>query len=59
MEGLKKSFLVRGNNIVGFSDKNFSTAPIGTVLSFVGQAAPNGYLLCNSVWEVGGKQYKQ
>lgn len=47
MEGLKKSFLVRGNNIVGFSDKNFSTAPIGTVLSFAGQTAPNGYLLCN------------
>lgn len=47
MEGLKKSFLVRGNNIVGFSDKNFSTCPIGTVLSFAGQIAPNGYLLCN------------
>ena len=47
MEGLKKSFLVRGNNIVGFSDKNFSTSPIGTVLSFAGQAAPHGYLLCN------------
>ena len=47
MEGLKKSFLVRGNNIVGFSDKNFSTCPIGTVLSFAGQTAPNGYLLCN------------
>ena len=47
MEGLKKSFLVRGNNIVGFSDKNFSTAPIGTVLSFAGQTAPHGYLLCN------------
>ena len=53
MEGLKKSFLVCGNNIVGFSDKNFFTAPIGTVLSFVGQTAPNGYLLCSSVWEVG------
>lgn len=47
MEGLKKSFLVRGNNIVGFSDKNFSTCPIGTVLSFAGQTAPHGYLLCN------------
>lgn len=47
MEGLKKSFLVRGNNIVGLSDKNFSTCPIGTVLSFAGQTAPNGYLLCN------------
>lgn len=47
MEGLKKSFLVRGNNIVGFSDKNFSTAPIGTVLSFAGQTVPNGYLLAD------------
>ena len=48
MENLKKSFLVRGNNIVGFSDKkNFSTAPLGTVLSFAGQARPNGYLLCD------------
>ena len=47
MEGLKKSFLVRGNNIVGFSDKNFSTAPIRTVLSFAGQTAPHGYLLCD------------
>ena len=59
MEGLKKSFLVRRNNIVGFSDKNFFTAPIGTVLSFVGQTAPSCYLFCNSVWEVGDKQYKQ
>ena len=47
MEGLKKSFLVRGNNIVGLSDKNFSTCPIGTVLSFAGQTAPHGYLLCD------------
>ena len=47
MEGLKKSFLVRGNNIVGFSDKNFSTAPLGTVLSFAGQTTPHGYLLCD------------
>lgn len=47
MEGLKKSFLVRGNNIVGFSDKNFSTAPIGTVLSFAGQTVPHGYLLAD------------
>ena len=56
MEELKKSFLVRGNNIVGLSDKNFFTAPIGTVLSFVGQTAPSCYLFCNSVWEVGDKQ---
>ena len=47
MEDLKKSFLVRGSNIVGFSDKNFSTAPLGTVLSFAGQTAPHGYLLCD------------
>lgn len=47
MEGLKKSFLVRGNNIVGFSDKNFSTAPIGTVLAYAGNEAPRGYLLAN------------
>ena len=59
MEVLKKSFLVRENNIVGFSDKNFFTAPIGTVLSFAGQTAHNGYLLCSSAWEVGNKQYKQ
>ena len=34
----------------GKADKNTvfkSTAPIGTVLSFAGQTAPNGYLLCN------------
>lgn len=47
MEDLKKSFLVRGNNIVGFSDKNFSTAPIGTVLSFAGNTIPHGYLLAD------------
>lgn len=43
----------------GLAIRIFSTAPIGTVLSLAGQTAPNGYLLCNSVWEVGGKQYKQ
>ena len=48
MEDLKKSFLVRGGNIVGaVGDKNFSTAPLGTVLSFAGQIAPHGYLLCD------------
>lgn len=48
MENLKKSFLVRGDNIIGaLGDKNFSTAPIGTVLSFAGQTAPYGYLICN------------
>lgn len=47
MEDLKKSFLIHGSHIVGFSDKNFSTAPLGTVLSFAGQTAPHGYLLCD------------
>lgn len=48
MEDLKKSFLVRGDNIVGaLGDKYFSTAPLGTVLSFAGSTAPNGYLLCD------------
>ena len=32
---------------VALGDKNFSTAPIGTVLSFAGQTAPHGYLLAN------------
>ena len=46
MEDLKKSFLVRGDNIIGaLGDKYFSTAPLGTVLSFAGQTAPHGYLL--------------
>lgn len=48
MEDLKKSFLIKGDNIVGaLGDKNFSTAPLGTVLSFAGQTAPHGYLLCD------------
>ena len=48
MEDLKKSFLVRGDNIIGaLGDKYFSTAPLGTVLSFAGQTAPHGYLLCD------------
>ena len=34
--------------VSALGDKNFfSTAPIGTVLSFAGQTAPHGYLLCN------------
>ena len=32
---------------VALGDKNFSTAPIGTVLSFAGNTVPHGYLLCN------------
>ena len=48
MEDLKKSFLVRGDNIIGaLGDKYFSTAPLGTVLSFAGQTTPHGYLLCD------------
>lgn len=48
MEGFKKGILVRNGTAVGsLGDKYFSTAPIGTVLSFAGQTAPNGYLLCN------------
>jgi len=47
MEGFKKSVLVRGNSIIGFGDKTYSTCPIGTVLSFAGQTAPNGYLLAD------------
>ena len=48
MDNLRKSFLVKGNSIVGaVGDKYFSTCPIGTVLSFAGQTAPNGYLLAD------------
>lgn len=49
MEGLKKSFLVRGNSIVGLSDKNFSTLHVGCVIPFAGNAdnIPRGYLLCD------------
>lgn len=48
MEGLKKGILVKNNVAVGaVGDKYFSTCPIGTVLSFAGQTAPHGYLLCN------------
>ena len=48
MEDLKKGFLVRGDNIVGaLGDKYFTNTPLGTVLSFAGQTAPHGYLLCD------------
>ena len=48
MEDLKKAILVRNGTAVGaLGDKNFSTAPLGTVLSFAGQTAPHGYLLCD------------
>ena len=39
---------VKGIAVSALGDKSFfSTAPIGTVLSFAGQTAPHGYLLCN------------
>ena len=48
MEDFKKAILVRNGTAVGaVGDKNFSTAPLGTVLSFAGQTAPHGYLLCD------------
>ena len=48
MEDLKKAILVYNGKAVGaVGDKNFSTAPLGTVLSFAGQTAPHGYLLCD------------
>ena len=48
MEEFKKAILVRNGTAVGaLGDKYFSTAPIGTVLSFAGQTAPHGYLLAN------------
>ena len=39
---------VKGIAVSALGDKNFfSTAPIGTILSFAGQTAPHGYLLCD------------
>ena len=48
MEGLKKSFLVKGNSIVGaLGDKYFSNAPIGVIQAFSGTTIPHGYLLAD------------
>lgn len=48
MDNLRKSFLVKGNSIVGaLGDKYFSNAPIGVIQAFSGNTIPNGYLLCN------------
>ena len=48
MEGLKKSFLVKGNSIVGaLGDKYFSNAPIGVIQAFSGTTIPHGYLICD------------
>ena len=48
MENLNKALLIRNGNVVGaIGDKYFSTAPLGTVLSYAGQVAPYGYLICD------------
>lgn len=48
MDNLRKSFLVKGNSIVGaLGDKYFSNAPIGVIQAFSGQTVPYGYLLAN------------
>ena len=48
MENLKKAMIIRGGNVIGaVGDKNFSTAPIGTVLAYAGNEAPRGYLLAD------------
>ena len=48
MESLNKAILIRNGNVIGtMGDKYFSTAPLGTVLSYAGQIAPYGYLLCD------------
>ena len=48
MSELNKSFMIINGQIIGATgEKVYSTSPIGTVLSYAGQTAPNGYLLCN------------
>lgn len=48
MDNLRKSFLVKGNSIIGaIGDKNFSTAPIGVIQAFSGTTIPHGYLLAD------------
>lgn len=48
MENLNKAILIRNGNVIGtMGDKYFSTAPLGTVLSYAGQIAPYGYLICD------------
>ena len=48
MDNLRKSFLVKGNSIVGaIGDKYYSTSPIGVIQAYSGNTAPNGYLLCD------------
>lgn len=48
MDNLRKSFLVKGNSIIGaVGDKYFSNAPIGVIQAFSGNTVPHGYLLAN------------
>ena len=48
MDNLRKSFLVKGNSIVGaIGDKYFSNAPIGVIQAFSGTTIPYGYLLAD------------
>ena len=48
MSELNKGFMIINGQIIGATgEKVYSTSPIGTVLSYAGQTAPNGYLLCN------------
>ena len=44
---MEKYFTIRNGRANLASTKNFSTCPIGTVLSFAGQTAPRGFLLCD------------
>lgn len=44
---MEKYFTIRNGRANLASTKNFSTCPLGTVLSFAGQTAPRGFLLCD------------
>ena len=44
----KRGFIMRNGTCIGMDvQRVFSTAPLGTVLSYAGQIAPYGYLLCD------------
>ena len=48
MDNLRKSFLVKGNSIVGaVGDKYFSSTAIGVIQAFSGNIIPRGFLVCN------------
>ena len=48
MDNLRKSFLVRGNSIVGaVGDKYFSSTAIGVIQAFSGNIIPRGFLACD------------